>query len=158
MRGQPRATAPPGSPGVHSSSFEGVGLGVEVGHVGVGGGELLDPALFQAQLGQQVGDHLDRIGVDFFLRRCGHGVTIFDERAELGGMSRYGIPGYRMPRDVMERIFEPYFTTRPRGEGVGLGLALSRRIIEAHGGTIEARNTGAERGVAFSLLLPLASS
>jgi dissimilatory sulfite reductase flavoprotein subunit len=36
------------------------------------------------------------------LRRLGHGVTVFDERAELGGMSRYGIPGYRMPRDVMD--------------------------------------------------------
>jgi NADPH-dependent glutamate synthase beta subunit-like oxidoreductase len=36
------------------------------------------------------------------LRRLGHGATVFDERAELGGMARYGIPGYRMPRDVMD--------------------------------------------------------
>jgi NADPH-dependent glutamate synthase beta subunit-like oxidoreductase/Pyruvate/2-oxoacid:ferredoxin oxidoreductase delta subunit len=36
------------------------------------------------------------------LRRMGHGATIFDAQEELGGMMRYGIPGYRMPRDVMD--------------------------------------------------------
>ena len=36
------------------------------------------------------------------LRRRGHACTVFDERAELGGMMRYGIPGYRTPREVMD--------------------------------------------------------
>jgi len=36
------------------------------------------------------------------LRRMGHGATIFDNHSELGGMMRYGIPGYRMPRDVLD--------------------------------------------------------
>jgi NADPH-dependent glutamate synthase beta subunit-like oxidoreductase len=36
------------------------------------------------------------------LRRMGHGVTIFEALEELGGMMRYGIPGYRMPRDVLD--------------------------------------------------------
>ena len=36
------------------------------------------------------------------LRRLGHAVTIFEKYAELGGMMRYGIPGYRMPRDVLD--------------------------------------------------------
>jgi len=36
------------------------------------------------------------------LRRKGHGVTIFEKYPELGGMMRYGIPGYRMPRDVLD--------------------------------------------------------
>ncbi len=36
------------------------------------------------------------------LRRLGHGATIFDDHSELGGMMRYGIPGYRTPRDVMD--------------------------------------------------------
>ncbi len=36
------------------------------------------------------------------LRRKGHGVTLFDTQEELGGMMRYGIPGYRMPRDVLD--------------------------------------------------------
>ena len=38
----------------------------------------------------------------YFLRRQGHAVTIFEMRSELGGMMRYGIPGYRTPRDVLD--------------------------------------------------------
>ena len=38
----------------------------------------------------------------YFLRRKGHAVTIFEMRKELGGMMRYGIPGYRTPRDVLD--------------------------------------------------------
>jgi NADPH-dependent glutamate synthase beta subunit-like oxidoreductase/Pyruvate/2-oxoacid:ferredoxin oxidoreductase delta subunit len=49
-----------------------------------------------------VGGGVAGLAAAYQLRRLGHGVTIFDERAELGGMSRYGIPGYRMPRDVMD--------------------------------------------------------
>jgi NADPH-dependent glutamate synthase beta subunit-like oxidoreductase len=40
------------------------------------------------------------------LRRKGHASTIFDDHAELGGMMRYGIPGYRTPRDVLNRECE----------------------------------------------------
>ena len=49
-----------------------------------------------------IGGGVAGMAAAYQLRRLGHGVTIFDERAELGGMSRYGIPGYRMPRDVMD--------------------------------------------------------
>jgi NADPH-dependent glutamate synthase beta subunit-like oxidoreductase len=49
-----------------------------------------------------VGGGVAGLAAAYQLRRLGHGATIFDERAELGGMSRYGIPGYRMPRDVMD--------------------------------------------------------
>ena len=38
-----------------------------------------------------------------FLRKAGHGVTIFEAREEAGGMMRYGIPAYRLPRDVLDR-------------------------------------------------------
>ncbi|MDA7947085.1 MAG: NAD(P)-binding protein [Hyphomicrobiaceae bacterium] len=38
----------------------------------------------------------------FFLRRKGHGVTIFEAQEKLGGMMRYGIPGYRTPRDMLD--------------------------------------------------------
>ncbi len=38
----------------------------------------------------------------YMLRRKGHGVTIFESQAELGGMMRYGIPGYRTPRDMID--------------------------------------------------------
>jgi len=50
------------------------------------------------------------------LARKGHDVTLFDERAELGGMMRYGIPGFRTPRDVLDkeiqRILDLGVTTR----------------------------------------------
>ena len=38
----------------------------------------------------------------YFLRRRGHGVTIFESAEQLGGMMRYGIPGYRTPRDMLD--------------------------------------------------------
>lgn len=38
----------------------------------------------------------------YHLRKLGHGVTVFDEHEELGGMMRYGIPGYRTPRDMLD--------------------------------------------------------
>jgi NADPH-dependent glutamate synthase beta subunit-like oxidoreductase len=50
------------------------------------------------------------------LRRMGHGATVFEERAELGGMMRYGIPGYRIPRDKLaaenQRILDLGVETR----------------------------------------------
>ena len=54
-----------------------------------------------------------------------------------------------------EKIFEPYFTTKPRG--VGLGLALTRKIVEEHGGKIHCENR-AEAGCRFIVTLPLPRS
>ncbi len=39
----------------------------------------------------------------FFMRKDGHAVTLFEEHSELGGMMRYGIPGYRTPRDMLDK-------------------------------------------------------
>jgi signal transduction histidine kinase len=50
------------------------------------------------------------------------------------------------------RIFEPYFTTKPKGSG--LGLAIARRIIEAHGGTITV-SSETDQGCCFQICLPL---
>ena len=44
--------------------------------------------------------------------------------------------GNGMPPHVVEKIFNPFFTTKPTGEGTGLGLALSSDIVREHGGTI----------------------
>ena len=48
--------------------------------------------------------------------------------------------GTGMPPEVVEKIFNPFFTTKPTGEGTGLGLALSNDIIREHGGTIRVRS------------------
>ena len=47
--------------------------------------------------------------------------------------------GSGMPADVLERVFEPFFSTRP--EGTGLGLPIARRIAAAHGGELELKST-----------------
>ncbi len=54
----------------------------------------------------------------------------------------------------IERIFEPFFSTKP--EGYGIGLAAVRRIMRAHGGQIEVRSTPG-RGTVFTLRLPIAA-
>ena len=62
------------------------------------------------------------------LRRMGHGATVFEERAELGGMMRYGIPGYRIPRDKLaaenQRILDLGVETRMNTR-VGRDVSLS---------------------------------
>lgn len=66
--------------------------------------------------------------------------------------------GCGMTPDVLEHVFEPFFTRRPAGQGTGLGLSISHRIIADHGGTIEAHSDGPGRGATFRVRLPLAPS
>ncbi|HEY6320722.1 MAG TPA: ATP-binding protein [Thermoanaerobaculia bacterium] len=61
--------------------------------------------------------------------------------------------GPGIPVAVLPRLFEPYATTRRVGEGMGLGLAISRKILLDHGGDLELAHTSAA-GSVFRLLLP----
>jgi C4-dicarboxylate-specific signal transduction histidine kinase len=63
--------------------------------------------------------------------------------------------GSGVPADDLERIFEPFVTSR--GDGMGLGLAVCRTIIRAHGGTLWAENN-AEGGASFHFVLPAGAS
>jgi signal transduction histidine kinase len=62
--------------------------------------------------------------------------------------------GVGIRKEDMERLFQPFFSTRAAGEGTGLGLALSRRIILRHGGQISLSSTPGE-GTQVEVRLPL---
>ncbi len=59
--------------------------------------------------------------------------------------------------DELDQLFEPFYTTKRPGEGVGLGLAISSTIVNDHGGRLTARNAG-DRGAVFEMRLPQLNS
>ncbi len=62
--------------------------------------------------------------------------------------------GIGIPRTVMDKIFQPFFTTKPTGEGTGLGLSLSYDIItKGHGGKLKVETKESE-GTMFIIILP----
>jgi signal transduction histidine kinase len=61
--------------------------------------------------------------------------------------------GVGMPSAVLERAFEPFFTTKPPGRGSGLSLAISRGVVEAHGGALRLESAPG-RGTTAVLSLP----
>jgi signal transduction histidine kinase len=62
--------------------------------------------------------------------------------------------GNGIPQTIRDKIFQPFFTTKPTGEGTGLGLSLSYDIVKAHGGEIKVESRENE-GSSFSIILPL---
>ena len=63
--------------------------------------------------------------------------------------------GCGMSPEILENIFEPFFTRSRTGKGTGLGLSISHRIISQHSGEIEAASAGLDRGSVFTVRLPL---
>jgi len=62
--------------------------------------------------------------------------------------------GPGIPHDLVERLFDPFFTTKESGKGTGLGLVVSKRIVEEQGGRLTCENLEKETGAVFHMLLP----
>ncbi len=62
--------------------------------------------------------------------------------------------GNGIPDHIKEKIFQPFFTNKPTGQGTGLGLSLSYDIVSAHGGEIKVKSNDGE-GSEFIVQLPI---
>lgn len=65
--------------------------------------------------------------------------------------------GCGMNEEVLQNLFEPFFTSRASKKGTGLGLSIAHRIITDHDGRIEVKSNGPGCGAMFSVILPVAS-
>jgi signal transduction histidine kinase len=61
--------------------------------------------------------------------------------------------GKGIPQKILDKIFQPFFTTKPTGQGTGLGLSLSYDIIKMHHGTVNVETKEGE-GTTFIVQLP----
>jgi signal transduction histidine kinase len=61
--------------------------------------------------------------------------------------------GPGIPDAIKDKIFQPFFTTKPTGEGTGLGLSLSYDIVKAHGGELLVESTETQ-GSTFIIRIP----
>src|SRR5678815_4372845 len=62
--------------------------------------------------------------------------------------------GVGIPQRIVDKIFQPFFTTKPTGQGTGLGLSLSYDIVKAHGGELKVETKEGE-GTEFIIHLPV---
>ena len=63
-----------------------------------------------------------------------------------------------MTDEVLQHLFEPFFTRRRDGQGTGLGLSITYRIIQDHGGEIVPFSAGPGRARTFRVTLPLVAN
>ena len=85
-----------------------------------------------------------------------------DKNSPFGGRTLAGQGGFSVsdngtgiPADVLPKIFQPFFTTKPTGQGTGLGLSLAYDIVvKGHGGSIECESVEGE-GTIFLIKLPI---
>jgi signal transduction histidine kinase len=81
-------------------------------------------------------------------------LTIDIRREEDNAVVSVSDTGCGIPDEIRDRIFEPFFSTKPIGEGSGLGLDIARRVVDKHKGHIKVRSE-AGVGTTFSVHLPL---
>jgi signal transduction histidine kinase len=91
------------------------------------------------------------------LDSMGEGGSLTVKLTRVGNTAEFAFTdtGCGMTADVLENIFEPFFTRSRTGNGTGLGLSISHQIVDQHGGTITATSPGAGKGSTFVVKLPL---
>ena len=81
-------------------------------------------------------------------------VTVSTKKTKEGVEIRVKDNGNGIPEGIKEKIFQPFFTTKPTGQGTGLGLSLSYDIVKAHGGELKVE-TKEGKGTEFKMKLPI---
>lgn len=92
------------------------------------------------------------------LQAMGEGGTLFlrtVQESEAAVTVQVADTGPGIPPEALERIFTPFFTTKEPGEGTGLGLFISRKLMEGIGGAITVASVAGE-GTTFTLTFPVA--
>ncbi len=86
----------------------------------------------------------------------GYQATISVSTKKVGNMVEIKVAdnGTGIPDAVKDKIMQPFFTTKPTGQGTGLGLSLSYDIVKAHGGSIVVESSEGQ-GTTFSIILPV---
>lgn len=74
--------------------------------------------------------------------------------AEAGAVLEVDDTGPGVPSEIRDRIWDPFFTTKPPGKGTGLGLSISQSVIARHGGVIRTENL-TPHGARFAVELPI---
>lgn len=80
--------------------------------------------------------------------------------SNLGNVAKISVEdnGCGMTDEVLEHLFEPFFTRRRDGRGTGLGLSITYRIVNQHGGQLTASSEGPGRGARLEVTLPVKAS
>jgi len=82
-------------------------------------------------------------------------VTVSTARVSGGIKISVSDNGPGIPEEIKDKIFQPFFTTKPAGQGTGLGLSLSYDIVKAHGGELTL-DSNEEVGTQFTIKIPIA--
>jgi signal transduction histidine kinase len=81
-------------------------------------------------------------------------VSVTTKKSENSVLITVSDNGNGIPQKVVDKIFQPFFTTKPTGEGTGLGLSLAYDIVNAHGGELKVE-THEGQGTEFTIQLPI---
>ncbi|MBN2208061.1 MAG: PAS domain S-box protein [Candidatus Coatesbacteria bacterium] len=102
---------------------------------------------------------LQQVFINLFLNGLkampnGGDLTVSAQETKGSALIRVADTGRGILKENLDKIYDPFFTTSPVGEGVGLGLSICYAIIEQHSGTIEVESAEGQ-GTTFSITLPM---